>query len=175
MGESILKVKDLKVYFPIRGEFIRKNIGYVRAVDGISFDIAHGETLGLVGESGCGKSTTGRAILRLVKAKEGDILFEGKDVLSMNKRELKDVRKDMQLIFQDPFASLNPRMTIGDTLEEVLYIHNYGEKEERRKKIVELIQMVGLNKKYLSRYPHQFSGGQRQRVVIAREIGRAHV
>lgn len=170
MGESILKVKDLKVYFPIRGEFIRKNIGYVRAVDGISFDIAHGETLGLVGESGCGKSTTGRAILRLVKAKEGDILFEGKDVLSMNKRELKDVRKDMQLIFQDPFASLNPRMTIGDTLEEVLYIHNYGEKEERRKKIVELIQMVGLNKKYLSRYPHQFSGGQRQRVVIARAL-----
>ena len=170
MEESILKVKDLKVHFPIKGELVPRNIGYVRAVDGISFDIKHGETLGLVRESGCGKSTTGRAILRLVKAKEGEILFEGKDVLSMNKRELKDARKDMQLIFQDPFASLNPRMTIGDTLNEVLYVHNYGGKEERRKKVLQLIQMVGLHKKCLSRYPHEFSGGQRQRVVIARAL-----
>lgn len=170
MNKNILEVKDLKVYFPIKGELIPKTVGYVKAVDGISFKIDDGETLGLVGESGCGKSTTGRAVLRLLEPNGGQIFFDSKNILDLNKRELKNIRKDMQLIFQDPFASLNPRMTIQDALEEVLYVHNIGKKNERKKKIEQLIEMVGLNKKYLSRYPHEFSGGQRQRIVIARAL-----
>lgn len=170
MEKTLLKVKDLKVHFPIKGDLIPKNVGYVKAVDGISFHIDNGETLGLVGESGCGKSTAGRAILRLVEANEGQVIFEGKDVLSMNKKNLKRLRKDMQLIFQDPYASLNPRMTIGAALEEVLYVLGMRGKKERKKKVADLVEMVGLNKKYLSRYPHEFSGGQRQRVVIARAL-----
>lgn len=170
MKENLLEVKDLKVHFPIKGDFIPRNVGYVKAVDGISFEIKSGETLGLVGESGCGKSSTGRAIMRLVKSREGEILFQGKDVLKMNKKQLKNTRKDMQFIFQDPFASLNPRMTIGDALNEVLYVFHYGDKEKRQKRVEELIEMVGLNKTQLSRYPHEFSGGQRQRVVIARAL-----
>lgn len=170
MKGNILEVKNLKVYFPIKEGIIPKNVGFVKAVDGINFHIGYGETLGLVGESGCGKSTTGRAIIGLIKAKEGQVLFEGQDVLSMTKKRLKKIRKDMQLIFQDPFASLNPRMTIGEALEEVLYVHNFGGKEARRKRVEELVEMVGLSKKHLSRYPHEFSGGQRQRVVIARAL-----
>ncbi|WNF36123.1 ATP-binding cassette domain-containing protein [Bacillaceae bacterium IKA-2] len=170
MARNILEVKDLKVHFPIIGDFIPRTVGYVKAVDGISFDIKQGETLGLVGESGCGKSTTGRAIMRLVKSREGQVLFQGNDVLSMNKKQLKNTRKDLQFIFQDPYASLNPRMKIGDALDEVLYVFKYGGKEERKKRVEELIEMVGLNKKQLSRFPHEFSGGQRQRVVIARAL-----
>lgn len=170
MENNILEVKDLKVHFPIKGDFIPRTVGHVKAVDGISFEIKAGETLGLVGESGCGKSSTGRAIMRLVKSREGQILFKGEDVLSMNKKQLKNTRKDLQFIFQDPFASLNPRMTIGDTLDEVLYVFKFGGKEERKKRVEELIEMVGLNKQQLSRFPHEFSGGQRQRVVIARAL-----
>lgn len=170
MNNIILEVSDLKVYFPIKGQLIPKTIGYVKAVDGIDFSIGYGETLGLVGESGCGKSTTGRAILRLVKVKSGKVLFEGKDILALSKNQLKAARSDLQLIFQDPFASLNPRMSIGDAIEEVLYVHNYGTKPERKRKTEELIELVGLSKTYLTRYPHEFSGGQRQRIVIARAL-----
>lgn len=170
MAENILEVEDLKVYFKVKGNILPKNADYVKAVDGISFKIGYGETLGLVGESGCGKSTTGRGILRLVEPKEGKIIFEGEDVLSKNKRELKNMRKDMQLVFQDPFGSLNPRISVGKAIDEVLYIHNYGDKAERKKRTEELVQLVGLNKKYLDRYPHEFSGGQRQRIVIARAL-----
>ncbi len=167
---NILEVKDLKVHFPVKGELIPKNVGYVKAVDGISFNIGYAETLGLVGESGCGKSTTGRAVLNMMKVNSGQVIFEGRDILKSNRNELKKIRKDMQLIFQDPFGSLNPRMTIGSTLEEVLYVHHLGDKSQRQKKVNELIDMVGLSKDYLSRYPHEFSGGQRQRAVIARAL-----
>jgi oligopeptide/dipeptide ABC transporter ATP-binding protein len=170
VSDNILEVKNLKVYFPIKGDLIPRVVGYVKAVDGIDLSIKYGETLGLVGESGCGKSTTGRAILRLVEPKEGNVLFEGKEVLKFDKRELKLFRKEMQLIFQDPFASLNPRMTVGDALDEVLYVHRMGNKKERKKRAIELLEMVGLTRRYLSRYPHEFSGGQRQRIVIARAL-----
>jgi oligopeptide transport system ATP-binding protein len=167
---NILEVKNLKVHFPVKGELIPKNVGYVKAVDGISFNIGYAETLGLVGESGCGKSTTGRAVLNMLKVDSGQVFFEGKNVLKSSRKELKKIRRDMQLIFQDPFGSLNPRMTIGSALEEVLYIHHIRDKNERQKRVIELIEMVGLSKNYLSRYPHEFSGGQRQRAVIARAL-----
>ena len=160
----------MKVHFPVKGELIPKNVGYVKAVDGISFNIGYAKTLGLVGESGCGKSTTGRAVLNMLKVDSGQVFFEGKDILKSSRKELKKIRRDMQLIFQDPFGSLNPRMTIGSALEEVLYIHHIRDKNERQKRVIELIEMVGLNKNYLSRYPHEFSGGQRQRAVIARAL-----
>ncbi len=170
MNENILEVKDLKVYFPIKGQLIPKTVGHVKAVDGVDFNIGYGETLGLVGESGCGKSTTGRAILRLLKVNSGSVLFEGKDVLKLSKNQLKETRKNMQLIFQDPYASLNPRMTIGDAIEEVLLVHNFGTKLQRKERTEELVQLVDLSKTYLTRYPHEFSGGQRQRIVIARAL-----
>jgi oligopeptide/dipeptide ABC transporter ATP-binding protein len=170
MEGSILKVSNLKVHFPIKGDLIPKTIGYVKAVDGVSFSIKRGETLGLVGESGCGKTTTGRAILGMEKALEGEVLFQGQDVLNINKKRMKEIRKDMQLVFQDPFGSLNPRMTIGDVLDEVLYIHKFGDKKERNQRVASLLDRVGLNKKHLNRYPHEFSGGQRQRIVIARAL-----
>lgn len=170
MSGNILEVKNLKVHFPVKGELIPKNVGYVKAVDGISFNIGYAETLGLVGESGCGKSTTGRAVLNMLKVDSGQVFFEGKNVLKSSRKELKKIRRDMQLIFQDPFGSLNPRMTIGSALEEVLYIHHIRDKNERQKRVIELIEMVGLSKNYLSRYPHEFSGGQRQRAVIARAL-----
>ena len=170
MEQSILKVSNLKVHFPIKGDLIPKNIGSVKAVDGVSFSIRQGETLGLVGESGCGKTTTGRAILGMEKALEGQVLFQGQDVLNINKKRMKEIRKDMQLVFQDPFGSLNPRMTIGDVLDEVLYIHKFGDRKERNQRVSSLLDRVGLNKKHLNRYPHEFSGGQRQRIVIARAL-----
>ena len=170
MEGSILKVSNLKVHFPIKGDLIPKTIGYVKAVDGVSFSIKRGETLGLVGESGCGKTTTGRAILGMEKALEGEVLFQGQDVLNINKKRMKEIRKDMQLVFQDPFGSLNPRMTIGDVLDEVLHIHKFGDKKERNQRVASLLDRVGLNKKHLNRYPHEFSGGQRQRIVIARAL-----
>jgi len=168
--EKILEVKNLKKYFPAKKDFFGKTLEYVKAVDGVDFHINYGEVLGLVGESGCGKSTTGRTILRLLDPTEGTILFEGQDITHFNKKKLKSVYKHMQLIFQDPFASLNPRKTIGDTLEEVLFVHGMKDREQRKEKAQELIQMVGLRKRDMDKYPHEFSGGQRQRGVIARAL-----
>ncbi len=170
MQENILEIKDLKIHFPIKGKIIPRVVGNVKAVDGISFSIKQGETLGLVGESGCGKSTTSRGILRLIEPKAGQVIFEGKDVIKSSKKELKEIRKKMQLVFQDPFASLNPKMRVGDMLEEVLYVHRIGNPKERKKIAENYFEMVGLNKKYMTRFPHEFSGGQRQRIVFARAI-----
>lgn len=169
-SDNILEVKDLMVHFPIKGDLIPRTIGHVRAVDGISFDIKYGETLGLVGESGCGKSTTGRAIIKLQEPDGGNIIFDGEDITNYNRRDMKPIRKNIQMIFQDPFASLNPRLKVGDTLDEVLKVHNYGDKSARKNRINELLDYVGLNVSQLNRYPHEFSGGQRQRIVIARAL-----
>jgi oligopeptide transport system ATP-binding protein len=170
MQDNILEVKNLKIYFPIKGKIIPKVVGNVKAVDGISFSIKPGQTLGLVGESGCGKSTTARGILKLIEPKSGEVIFEGKDILKFNKKEVRLMRKKMQIIFQDPFASLNPKMSVGDALKEVLYVHQIGNPKDRTKLVEENFERVGLNKKYLSRFPHEFSGGQRQRIVFARAL-----
>ena len=167
----LLRVDDLKVWFPITEGLIRQHhVGDVRAVDGISFDLARGETLGLVGESGCGKSTTGRAIIRLYKATSGSILFDGVDVATLEGRPLQQMRRRMQMIFQDPYASLNPRMTVGSIVAEPLEVHGIGSRSERRERVNELLSIVGLNPEFSSRYPHEFSGGQRQRIGVARAL-----
>ncbi len=171
MSEVLLEVQNLKTYFPINRSFFSKNKDYVKAVDGVTFKLFKGETLGIVGESGCGKSTTGRSILKLIEPTSGNILFEGKDVLSMSKQELRKLRKQMQIVFQDPFASLNPRLRISSILEEALLTHGIGAtKKERRQKVIDILQMVGLGAFHADRYPHEFSGGQRQRIGIARAI-----
>lgn len=171
MSEVLLEVQNLKTYFPINKSFFSKNKDYVKAVDGVTFKLFKGETLGIVGESGCGKSTTGRSILKLIEPTSGNILFEGKDVLSLSKQELRKLRKQMQIVFQDPFASLNPRLRISSILEEALLTHGIGAtKKERRQKVIEILQMVGLGAFHADRYPHEFSGGQRQRIGIARAI-----
>jgi peptide/nickel transport system ATP-binding protein/oligopeptide transport system ATP-binding protein len=166
-----LKVEDLKVYFPIRDGIIRqRHVGDVQAVDGVSFELARGETLGLVGESGCGKTTTGRAIVRLSPPTGGHIHFDGKDVTYIRGAELRRMRRRMQMIFQDPYASLDPRMTAGGIIAEPLDIHSVGSPSERRERVSELLHTVGLNPAYASRYPHEFSGGQRQRIGFARAL-----
>ncbi|MFI5359301.1 MAG: ABC transporter ATP-binding protein [Halanaerobiales bacterium] len=168
---KLLEVKNLKKYFPVKAGILRKTVAYVKAVDGVSFHINEGETLGLVGESGCGKSTTGHTILRLLEATGGEVIFDGKDILSLNKREMREARKDMQIIFQDPYASLNPRMTIGEIIAEPLIIHKLARnKEERREKVAWLMESVGLAADHMNRFPHEFSGGQRQRIGIARAL-----
>ncbi len=169
-GEPILSVRDLVKHFPIRGGgFLRREIGQVHAVCGISFDLWPNETLGVVGESGCGKSTTGRAILNLQPATSGQVLFEGRDVTSLSASELRHVRRDLQIVFQDPYASLNPRMTVSDIVAEPLRIHGlyYQGGADR---VRELVSLVGLNPEHGNRYPHEFSGGQRQRIGIARAL-----
>ncbi|MBI4447613.1 dipeptide ABC transporter ATP-binding protein [Candidatus Woesearchaeota archaeon] len=170
LEEILLEVKNLKKYFPIKSGIIARTEAFVHAVDNVSFTISRGETLGLVGESGCGKSTTGRAILSLLGACEGEVLFEGQDILKLKGEAMRKKRKDMQLIFQDPYSSLNPRMTVGSIVQEALTIHNLGKKEERPAMVKQLLEEVGLKSEHYGRYPHEFSGGQRQRVGIARAL-----
>ena len=171
MAEALLRVKNLKKYFPIRGGLFSREVARVHAVDDVSFDIYRGETLGLVGESGCGKSTTGRAILRLIEPTAGEVSFDGKNVTALDKRALRHLRKEMQIIFQDPYASLNPRMTVGSIVGEALVIHKLAAtKREREERVVKILETVGLSPDHLRRYPHEFSGGQRQRIGIARSL-----
>ena len=170
MAEQLLEVKDLKKYFPIKGGFFSKTVGYVHAVDGVSFFLNKGETIGLVGESGCGKSTTGRLILNLLEPTEGTIYFRGQDISKLDRQQMKALRRDMQLIFQDPYASLNPRMTVGAIVSEALKIHSVTKGSEMEDRTVELLKRVGLHAEHLRRYPHEFSGGQRQRIGIARAL-----
>ncbi|MBS2772552.1 dipeptide ABC transporter ATP-binding protein [Anoxybacillus rupiensis] len=170
MTEPLLQVKDLKKYFPIPGGVFSKKIGEVKAVDDLTFTVYKGETLGIVGESGCGKSTTGRMLLRLIEPTEGSIVFENQEITNLSKQELRKVRRDMQMVFQDPFASLNPRHTVEKILEEPLIVHGIGSKQERKKKVYEMLEVVGLGSYHAKRYPHQFSGGQRQRIGIARAL-----
>ncbi len=170
MTERILEVNNLKKYFPVKGGFWSKTIGYVHAVDDVSFYLDKGETLGLVGESGCGKSTTGRLILRLLKPTAGRILYEGRDISRLDREKLKSLRRELQLIFQDPYASLNPRMTVGSIVSEALKIHNFGNGREVEDRTVALLKKVGLHADHMRRYPHEFSGGQRQRIGIARAL-----
>lgn len=169
--KKILEVKNLKKYFPVKAGVFRKTVVHVKAVDDVSFDIYEGETLGLVGESGCGKSTTGSTILRLLEATSGEVKFRGEDILSLDSNKLRAIRKEMQMIFQDPYASLNPRMTVADIVGEPLKIHNlFNNKNDRDKKVEELLKSVGLTAEQMNRYPHEFSGGQRQRIGVARAL-----
>lgn len=171
MSQTLLKVENLVKHFPIHGGLFSREIASVKAVSDVSFELKEGETLGLVGESGCGKSTLGRCLIRLHDSTSGKIFFEGKDITNTEGEELRELRKRMQIIFQDPFASLNPRMTIGSILEEPLIIHNLHESaKDRQDRIHQLAELVGLRKEALNRYPHEFSGGQRQRVGIARAL-----
>ena len=171
MAEALLQVKNLVKHFPItQGIIFQKKIGAVHAVDGVSFDIYKGETLGLVGESGCGKSTTGRTIIQLYRPTSGQVIFEGVDLVSVKGEALRKTRRRMQMIFQDPYASLNPRMTIGEIIAEPLVIHKILDTDAARDKVSELLKLVGLNPQYANRYPHEFSGGQRQRVGVARSL-----
>lgn len=171
MSTPLLKVENLTKSFPIYGGIFSREVASVKAVQGVSFEVNQGETLGLVGESGCGKSTLGRCIMRLHSTTSGKIFYKGKDITHIEGEELREMRRKIQIIFQDPFASLNPRMTIGAILEEPLIIHNlYNTHEERMQRVYELIDLVGLRKEHLNRYPHEFSGGQRQRVGIARAL-----
>jgi oligopeptide transport system ATP-binding protein len=172
MAETpLLQVKNLKKYFPIRGGLFSREVARVHAVDDVSFTIQRGETMGLVGESGCGKSTTGRCILRLIEPTAGEVIFEDKNVTALDKRALRHLRRDMQIIFQDPYASLNPRMTVGSIIGEALVIHKLAKtRKEREERVVHLLETVGLSSDHLRRYPHEFSGGQRQRIGIARAL-----
>lgn len=170
MESSIVRVKGLKKYFPIMSGVFKKHVGDVKAVDGVSFEIGSGETVGLVGESGCGKSTIGRTILRLVEKTEGEVYFEGRDVYSLRREELRRMRSRMQIIFQDPYSSLNPRLSVGQIVGEALEDHALIPKGEISDKVMEIIQMCGLAPHHIKRYPHEFSGGQRQRIGIARAL-----
>ncbi|HLN83165.1 MAG TPA: dipeptide ABC transporter ATP-binding protein [Candidatus Binatia bacterium] len=167
---SLLEIRDLKKYFPVGDGFFSRNKGNVKAVDGVNLTINEGETLGLVGESGCGKSTLGRTILRLIEPTSGEVIFHGKNLLALSARELREMRREMQIIFQDPYASLNPRMRVGDIVGEGLEIHKLAKGKAKRDRIMELLHQVGLREDHYPRYPHEFSGGQRQRIGIARAL-----
>ncbi|WP_103104912.1 ABC transporter ATP-binding protein [Brevibacillus reuszeri] len=168
MSDVLLETRKLKVHFPITSGALRRTVGHVKAVDGVNLQVRRGETLGIVGESGCGKSTLARLILRLLEPTEGEILFEGKNILQYDRRQMLQIRKDMQIVFQDPFASLNPRKTVGTIIAEPLRAHKAEGNHQRR--VRELLEIVGLLPEHMDRYPHEFSGGQRQRIGIARAI-----
>jgi oligopeptide transport system ATP-binding protein len=169
-AEVLLRVSDLKMHFPIYRGVFQRQVGAVRAVDGISFDVFRGETLGLVGESGCGKSTTGRTILQLYKPTAGEVNFDGSDLIKLHGEDLRKMRRKMQMIFQDPYASLNPRMTVAQIVGEPLIAHNVATGREIEERVKHLLEIVGLNPSFVSRYPHEFSGGQRQRIGVARAL-----
>ncbi|MEF8821894.1 MAG: dipeptide ABC transporter ATP-binding protein [Halovenus sp.] len=168
--ENLLEVQNLKKYYPVKSGILKRTVGNVKAVDDVSFAIAPGETLGLVGESGCGKSTLGRTIMRLHEATEGDVQFDGSSIFEASKTEMKELRRDMQIIFQDPASSLNPRMTIKNIIDEPMRSLTDWSKEKRQDRLVELVEEVGLGQEHLQRAPHEFSGGQQQRVAIARAL-----
>ena len=171
VAQSLLRIRNLKKYFPVRSGLFSRETGHVHAVDDVSFDIAEGETLGLVGESGCGKSTTGRAILRLIEPTSGEIWFRDRNVTELDERSMRHLRKEIQMIFQDPYSSLDPRMTVGSIIGEALLVHGLAaDRKAREERVVELLETVGLSAEHLRRYPHEFSGGQRQRIGIARSL-----
>ena len=169
-GANLVEVENLKVYFPIRAGMLQRTIGSVKAVDDISFEVRKGETLGLVGESGCGKSTTGRAVIRLRDVTEGTVRFDGVDLAKIDKNKLRLLRRRMQIIFQDPYSSLDPRMTVGSIISEPIETHKLKKGKAKSDRVAELLEMVGLDPRYVNRYPHEFSGGQRQRIGVARSL-----
>lgn len=170
-NNSLLQIRDLQMYFPVlRGILLQRRVGWVKAVDGLTFDIRRGETLGLVGESGCGKSTTGRAILQLHQPTGGQVWFDGENLTTLEAEPLRQRRRQMQMIFQDPYASLNPRMTVGDIISEPIEVHGLATGKQKQERLAYLLEVVGLNPQFAHRYPHEFSGGQRQRIVIARAL-----
>jgi len=169
-SDMLLELKDIKKFFPIKGGVIKRTLNFLKAVDGVSLSIKQGETLGMVGESGCGKTTLGRIAARLEEPSQGEILFEGENILDYDRKRLRALRREIQLIFQDPYSSLNPRQTAGDIIGESLCIHKIGNSTERKERVMKLLEIVGLRSEQYSRYPHEFSGGQRQRIGIARAI-----
>jgi peptide/nickel transport system ATP-binding protein/oligopeptide transport system ATP-binding protein len=168
--ETLLEVNNLVKHFPIKGGILRRTVAVVKAVDGVSFAVKQGETLGLVGESGCGKTTTGRTILRLEKPTGGEVTFDGRDVFAASGGQMKALRRDMQIVFQDPYASLDPRFTVGASIAEGLEIHGIGRRRDREERVREVLAKVGLHPSHMQRFPHEFSGGQRQRIGIARAL-----
>ncbi|HOT90901.1 MAG TPA: dipeptide ABC transporter ATP-binding protein [Anaerolineae bacterium] len=168
--EVLLRVEGLKKYFPIKRGLLQRHVGDVKAVDDVSFNVYRGETLGLVGESGCGKTTTGRTIIRIYEPTAGQVIFKGQDLAKLRPNEMREMRRSMQMIFQDPYASLNPRMSVLNIVGEPLEVYHLANKEERRERVATLLQLVGLNPDFMTRYPHEFSGGQRQRIGLARSL-----
>jgi oligopeptide/dipeptide ABC transporter ATP-binding protein len=170
MTDNLVEIRGLKVYFEVKGGILKRTVGFVKAVDGVDLDIRRGEILGLVGESGCGKTTVGRALLRLIPATEGSVYFDGKDVFSLSASDIKPLRRDMQLVFQDPYSSLDPRSRISEIVGEGLRVHGVTDRTERHHRVLKALEMVGLQEQHMRRFPHEFSGGQRQRIGIARAL-----